>query len=147
MRMGTVAKVLAGLGLFGGAVALISSDNEKVSHFRDNLGKFTGVMAGSAARAMQGNDISYTRDSDWKIEPHKSAAAPTASASSFELPSDWRFMTYTAQTQYLEALKLRQKHEERLKELDVEKAKAEAAAANVVIATVEEKKEEEKKDE
>lgn len=142
-------KILAALGAVAGGAALLGSDKEKVVKFRENLAKAGGLFAGTAARAMQGNDISYA-NGQWNITPHHEEPAKkleTTDTTNYNAcpygidPDKWANMYYSDQQQYMKLIKMQHDHEIELKQLEVKKAQAEAAAAGVVIETVKEEKE------
>lgn len=143
-------KILAVLGAVAGGAALVGSDKERIVKFRENLAKAGGLFAGTAARAMQGNDISYA-NGQWNITPHHEESAKkldtqetqTYNACPYGIdPDKWANMYYSDQQQYMKLIKMQHDHEIELKQLEVKKAQAEAAAAGVTIETVKEEKEE-----
>jgi len=144
-------KILAVLGAVAGGAALVGSDKERIVKFRENLAKAGGLFAGTAARAMQGNDISYA-NGQWNITPHHEepakkldtfSDAPSYNACPYGIdPDKWANMYYSDQQQYMKLIKMQHDHEIELKQLEVKKAQAEAAAAGVTIETVKEEKEE-----
>ena len=146
-------KILAALGAVAGGVALVGSDKEKIVKFRENLAKAGGLFMGTAARAMQGNDISYS-NGQWNITPHHEEPAKKLETTDATVnnacpygidPDKWANMYYSDQQQYMKLIKMQHDHEIELKQLEVKKAQAEAAAAGVVIETVKEEKEDDAK--
>lgn len=145
-------KVLAGLGIAGGSAAgiykIATSENEKVKKFRQTtkdimcggVGEFIGSVGGAALRTYSKGEIDF-RDGKWTFksenaEPEKKDI-PEFARDIID-PKEWSRMTYTSQQSYMQMLEKQNAFAIRQKELDVEKAKAEAAAANVVITTVKE---------